>query len=355
VLGEVGVGGITLGQDGTGAAFADFQKAALVLAKGGILLAIASKNDEDLVFQVFDEHPDMALKRDDIVAWCVNWDDKPANIRGLAESLSLGPSSFVFWDDNPLERERMRFDLPEVYTPEIPEGVHEWPAYLLAMDEFAQFTVTQEDKSKAKQYQQLFAFQSEKKAVVDESSFLKSLAIQANPQPLQEASLARAVQLCNKTNQFNLRSHRYSESDLQKLIDSPEAVASVVRMSDRFGDHGAVGLTIGRKVQDDIGFIDTFLLSCRALGRRLETWMLSNVMNQLKERGCSTVVGCYKHTDRNSVCADFYTKHGFAEMQGKERQDAEVALKNNGIEPDGVLYKRDSASEALPVEAFVNA
>ncbi|MGH7124050.1 MAG: HAD-IIIC family phosphatase, partial [Stellaceae bacterium] len=244
VVGEDGVGGLTLGQDGIGSAYVDFQRAIRRLAGRGTVLALASKNEEADVWSVFDNHPAMALKRQDIGAWRINWSDKSHNIAALAEELGIGLDSIAFWDDNPIERETVRAALPQVLVLDCPRQVIDWPKALLECPAFARFEVTAEDRRKTALYKARAEFVTELTGRTDRVGFLRSIQLRPEALPIEPASLARAAQLCAKTNQFNLRAARHTPADLTEIAATEGAVALLVRLADRFGDHGIVGLAI---------------------------------------------------------------------------------------------------------------
>jgi FkbH-like protein len=351
VLGEVGVGRIVLGGDGLGKAFADLQAAALRLARRGVILVLASKNNEAEVWAAFDQHPEMILSRKDIAAWRINWREKADNLAELARDLDLGLDSFVFFDDNPLEREKMRAAQAQVSTPELPADVTLWPALLDSFDLFAKAEVTAEDTAKTVQYQNRAAFSAERSRAVNETAFLASLEMKPRAEPLGPANLARADQLIHKTNQYNLRAERHSAAALAALAAAPETTAFLTRLSDRFGDHGAVGLTIARR-SGTHAFLDTFLMSCRVLGRQLEVWMLADLAARLKSLRVVWLWAEFRDSGRNAVASDFLDAHGFSSWP-----DAATAptLPDDlaALAGDGRLYRVALADLALPhLEVF---
>ena len=350
VVGEDGVGGLTLGQDGTGSAYVDFQRAIRRIASGGTVLALASKNEESDVWSVFDTHPAMALKRQDIAAWRINWSDKADNIAALAEELGIGLDSIAFWDDNPIERETVRAALPQVLVLDCPQQVIDWPKALLECPAFARFEVTAEDRRKTALYKARAEFVTELSGRTDRVSFLRSIQLRPEARPIEPASLARAAQLCAKTNQFNLRAARHSPADLTEIAGTDGAVALLVRLADRFGDHGIVGLAIARPTADPaVAFLDTFLLSCRVLGRHLEAWLLDACARPLRERGMRYLVGEFIPRERNAMAAGFLGEHGFLPLDGfaaRERDQVQTAI--NGLAGGGQLYAADLKTLVIP-------
>lgn len=313
VVGEVGVEGLVLGEDGRGKAFVDFQRAARLLVKEGVLLALSSKNNEADAWAVFDHHPAMLIRREDIVAAKINWIEKSDNLRAMAEELDLGLSSFVFWDDNPLEREKMRLLCPEVTTPEVPADVGAWPDLLLASDVFSRFYITNEDRKKGDQYRNRAAFLNARSNVTDQDGFLKTIAMQPKAFPISAPTLARAEQLCAKTNQFNLRTVRHSAAELAALARENPDTSFLVELSDRFGQHGVIGLAIARQI-GEVGFVDSFMMSCRVLGRHLEAWMMSQLVLAFKTRSVSYLLAEFIPSGRNTVAEGFLASYGFVRL-----------------------------------------
>ncbi|HEU0117282.1 MAG TPA: HAD-IIIC family phosphatase, partial [Alphaproteobacteria bacterium] len=356
VVGEVGVAGLTLGQDGMGTVFTDFQKEATRLAGEGIVIVLLSKNNEPEVWEVFDQHSAMVLKRTHVTSWRINWDEKAANLKAIAEELDLNPDSFVFWDDNPLEREKMRMHLPQVITPEVPQDVSLWPRMLAGLDAFARFSVTDEDRKKTEQYRNRAAFVSEHKAAGDETSFLRSIELQPSALAIGATLLPRAAQMCAKTNQFNLRTIRHDESALVELTKKAGDAAFVVHLKDRFGDHGNTGLILGLPTADlEIAFLDTFLISCRVLGRHLEAWMLDTLAQRLRKKGVRWLLAEFIPTGRNVIAESFLANHGLRPLvELPPEQQKRLSTVAAGIaNPTGVLFAADLQSLTIPyMDAF---
>ena len=342
VVGEDGLEGLTLGQDGLGQAFVDFQIEAKNLSSQGILLVLASKNNENDVWEAFDKHPCMELKREDIVAWKINWDEKSENIKNLANELDLGLESFVFWDDNPLEREKVRALVPSVNTIEVPSNVLTWPKYLRELDCFAKFTVTNDDLKKTQQYQSRAKFVRDSNAVADTQSYLRSIGLKPSAQKISEVNIGRAAQLCAKTNQFNLRTIRHTALDLQQLQNNDNNLCRLISLEDNYGDHGIVGLFIMRSLNPEVAIIDTFLMSCRVLGRHLEAWMLSEIVKWCKSQGFQWLIGEYLPTKRNLVAQKFFQSHGFKGIDSYPNIKKLLVENNLFIEGDVFVLSTDN-------------
>jgi len=333
VIGEVGLSGIALGGDGKGKAFADFQRGIRRLAAQGILLAISSKNNEVDVWEMFERHGEMVLKRSDVVAARIDWNDKSDNIIAIAEDLDLGLDSFVFWDDNPIEREKMRLALPRVTTIDVPLDVESWPALLDRLELFSRFSITDEDRKKTQQYHNRMRFVTERANTVDKTSFLRSIAMCPKAVAVNDATVVRAEQLSAKTNQYNLRPIRYTAAEILALAAANDCVTFLTSLSDKFGDHGIVGFSVARPVDDDAAFLDTFLMSCRVLGRDLEAWMFATLAARLHDAGVSSLYAEFWATERNVVAAQVLPQHGFKRVSGKDGLQMKLAAA--GLETKG--------------------
>ncbi len=346
VVGEVGVGGILLGGDGVGRAHRDVQRAAKRLACAGTVLALASKNTAADVWEAFDRHPDMVLTRNDIAAWRIDWTEKAANLVEMAKDLDLGLESFVFLDDNPFERDKMRLALPQVTTLDFPADITAWPGLMDGLDLFARVDATPEDAAKAQQYRSRAAFAEARRGATDEARFLAGLEMQAVAAPLDATTLARAEQLAAKTNQYNLRTERHTAAELAAMAESSTTIAFLTRLKDRFGDHGAVGLTIARTA-NDCAFLDSFLMSCRVLGRHLDAWMLDQLAARLRARGVRWLVAEFRDSGRNAVAADVLSAHGFVRWDGPPDDPRRRAVESLAAVA-GALYLADLDALSLP-------
>ncbi|WP_430472564.1 HAD-IIIC family phosphatase [Thalassospira lucentensis] len=328
VIGEDGLGGIRLGGAWPGNAFQNFQRYILRLREKGVILALCSKNNKEDVETVFSDHEDCLLKLEHFGAIRANWNDKASNITELAEELNIGVDSMVFVDDSPVECGWVRENLPQVTVVQLPSSPLAYIATVEAFEAFDILRLTQEDKHRANQYgeeRQRKVARSEAKSLED---FLYSLEMKSQIEPVSPSSLARAVQLIHKTNQFNLTLHRHSEAELCSLMNNG-AVALTLRLQDKFGDSGIVGLAIG--VPNDDSFsqsrecrwhIDTFLLSCRVLGRGVEDLLLASLANYIEKRLAEDspliLIGEFKSGKKNSQVADFYPNRDFEAVDGEK-------------------------------------
>lgn len=313
VLGEDGISGIKVGGDYPGKAFAFFQKSLLQLSKAGVILTICSKNNEHDVLEAWEKNPFMVLKKEHFAAYRINWTDKATNIKNLAEELNIGLDSFVFVDDNPTERELIKQMLPMVSVPEFPAQPYELPVFFkqLVNDYFKVYSITEEDKKKTEQYKANAARVQAQNSFTDFGAFLESLDIQITIEVANEFNIPRIAQMTQKTNQFNLTTKRYTDADLKGFLASGWRIWCI-SVEDRFGDNGITGCII---VNGDT--IDTFLLSCRILGKGIEMAFINMILLLLKEIGVETVKAEYLPTAKNAQVADFYDRCGFTCMTEK--------------------------------------
>jgi FkbH-like protein len=320
ILGEDGLNGIKIGSDYPGSAYQDFQKELLALYERGIILALCSKNNEQDVLEVLDQHPDMLLRKHHFSAWRINWNDKATNLRELAEELNIGIDSLVFVDDSEFETSLVSETLPQVKVVLLPvDRPAEYRWIIAASGFFDTPVLTQEDKQRSLLYQ----IERRRKAVFTQATdlerHLRSLGIEIQIGQLDKTLVARVAQQTQKTNQFNLTTRRYSEADIARMIDEPDSEVYFLRAKDKFGDMGVVGSSIC-KCHGDEAIVDTFLLSCRALGRGIEARFLEEVLYLLAERGIKKIFGHYISTKKNAQVADFYPKNGFISCEPKSEE-----------------------------------
>lgn len=310
VLGEDGVSGIRMGGDYPGKAFRFFQEALLELSRTGVILAVCSKNNEADVLEAWEKNPYLVLRKEHFSAYRINWTDKASNLRELAEELNIGLDSFVFVDDNPAEREIVRQMLPMVSVPEFPRQPYELPLFFKKMveDYFTVYAVTEEDRRKTEQYKANAARVRAQQAFTDFGSYLESLDIRMSLEEADDFNIPRIAQMTQKTNQFNLTTRRYTDSDIRRFLYEGWKIWCL-RVSDRFGDSGITGC-----IFFDGTTIDTFLLSCRILGKGIETAFLKYALALLREQGVVSVEACYVPTAKNPQVSGFYERCGFSLM-----------------------------------------
>ncbi len=306
IVGDVGWENLVLGgHHHRGEAYVDFQLALKSMQNRGILLALASKNEERVALEAIEKHPEMVLKREDFAGWRIDWQDKARNILDLLTELNLGPQSAVFIDDSPAERARVRESLPEVLVPDWPEDPVFYPAALLGLRCFEIPSLSREDLTRTTLYLSENKRRALKKTVSTPEEWLTRLGIRVQVELLHTANLQRATQLLNKTNQMNLTTRRMSEAELMAWAEEKHHRLWTLRVSDKFGDAGLTGI-ISLEIQDQKAQIVDFILSCRVMGRKIEEAMLSTAIQYARDRGAQKVFARYIATPKNKPCLDFF-------------------------------------------------
>lgn len=321
VIGDDGLEGIRLGQgDPRGEAFLDVQRAALALRQRGVLLAICSKNDEQVALQAIRAHPEMLLREADFSALQINWADKASNLEIIAARLSLGLDSFVLLDDNPAERAQVRQALPAVAVPELPSDPAAYASVLLGAGLFEAVTFSAEDRLRAAQYADNLQRATLLAQSRDLGAFLRSLRMQAWFTTGGDVGWSRFAQLINKSNQFNLTTRRYTEAEVMALVADPATLTMQVRLSDQFGDNGMISAIIARPEAGD-WVLDTWVMSCRVLGRAVERAVLNRIVAEARARGVGRLIGLYRPSERNGMVREHYARLGFARLTGTAEED----------------------------------
>jgi FkbH-like protein len=312
VIGDDGLDGIVIGQGSPlGEGFVAVQEYAKELARRGVILAVCSKNDEANAREPFEKHPDMVLRLADIASFQANWEDKPANLRAIAADLNIALDSLVFLDDNPFERNLVREALPMVAVPEISDDPAEVPGVLADAGYFESLGITGEDRARTAQYQENRAREVLRDTSTDLESYLRGLDMRMTWGRFDSIGQQRIVQLINKTNQFNLTTRRYTDAQVAAIASDPDAIGVQMRLLDRFGDNGIIAIVILRRQAPDAMLIDTWLMSCRVLGRQVESTTLNVVAQLARGMGARRLVGEYIPTAKNAMVRDHYEKLGF--------------------------------------------
>ncbi len=313
VIGDDGLEGIVVGQGSAlGEAFLAVQAHAKALAARGVILAVCSKNDEANALSPFERHPEMLLKRSDLSCFVANWDDKATNLRRIARELNIGVDSLVFLDDNPFERNLIRAELPEVSVPEVPEDDPAlMPQALADAGYFEAVGITDEDRARTGAYRANAERVSLAGEATDMPSYLRSLEMRLVWRRFDRIGLGRIVQLINKTNQFNLTTRRTTEAEVTALMGDPRAFGLQLRLVDRFGDNGIIAVVVGRLDGEKRCHIETWLMSCRVLGRGVEQATLALLAEQARALGAVALVGEYVPTAKNAMVAEHYARLGF--------------------------------------------
>ena len=311
IVGEDGINGIELGGSPTGEAFQDFQRYLRTLAERGVALAVCSKNDPVDARSPFLEHPEMVLRLDDIAVFRANWDSKDKNLVAIANALNIGTDALAFVDDNPVEREWIRQVMPEVEVIDLPSNAAAFCAALADSHCFEATRLTTEDRLRASSYRQDVGRRELGDSARDVDEFIAGLRMTAELRDFRELDLPRLHQLVNKTNQFNLTTVRMTEAELRNTMGDRDVYARSLRLRDRFGDLGLVGVLIGRATGASLR-IEVWLMSCRALGRRVEEVMIAAAARWADSRGLATLIGEYRRTAKNGLVEDLYPRLGFA-------------------------------------------
>lgn len=316
IIGEDGLSGIALGDDYPGSVFRDFQHQLLNLRSQGVMIALCSKNNEEDVWEVFDKHDGMILKKDDVVAARINWVDKPSNIASIAKELNIGLDSFVFVDDNPMEIEHVRAALPEVTCILVPEELTFYPVTFGSYQGFDRERVSSEDRARSDMMLQERKRRELATAVTPED-FRRELKLKIDLFDVQPEHIARVSQLINKSNQFNLTTRRKSESEVLALTKREDARVLAWRVSDRFGDYGLVGVAI-LELKDEIAEIETFLMSCRVLGRKVEHSIFAAICDLVAKENRKELRGSYLRTQKNKLVENLYKDYGFKQLSEED-------------------------------------
>jgi FkbH-like protein len=315
VIGDDGIEGIVLGQgSAAGEAYAAFQRYVKGLSERGVILAVSSKNDASIAEAAFSNHPEMVLKRQDIATFEASWGDKPAALRRIAEDLNVGLDSLVFFDDNPAERELMRQTLPMVAVPEVPEAVERYIDCLGEAGYFEAVAFTADDRQRTRQYAANSRRKQLEASTTDLQGFLRDLDMRLTVLPFRPVDVPRVAQLINKTNQFNVTTRRYTEAEVTGMMNDPSTLTFSARLDDCFGSNGIISIVIGRIItQDGVRALDldTWLMSCRVLGRSVENAILAVVVDTARQAGVERLIGHYRPTSKNAMVRDLYPRLGF--------------------------------------------
>jgi len=315
VIGDDGIGGIELGAGSArGEAFLAIQRLVLQYKDRGIILCVASKNSEDVARAVFRQHPEMLIREPDIALFQINWQHKPLSIGAMADGLNLGLDTFVFVDDNPAERKEMRDALPSVAIPELPNDPSAWAAIIQAAAYFEQSSFSVEDRARTEYYKGNASRSIQASKIGDHEEFLKSLRMIITVEPFDVLGRSRITQLIAKSNQFNLTTKRYSEGEVNAFQFAPDVETLQIFLEDLFGANGMISVVICRR-HDVIWEIDTWVMSCRVLGRGIEQAVLAILVKRARAAGARELRGQYISTAKNELVRDHYAKLGFAKIE----------------------------------------
>ena len=315
IIGDDGIENIQIGSLGIGKAFSEFQYWIKKLKNRGIIIAVCSKNTESVAKEPFQKHPDMILRLEDISVFKATWDNKADNIRQIQSILNIGFDSMVFLDDNPFERNIVRENIPEICVPELPEDPANYLEYLYALNLFETVSFSNEDTERTKLYQ----IEAERTKVfqkfTNEDDFLKNLEMFSDIQPFNRFDTPRIAQLSQRSNQFNLRTVRYTEVDIDRISNSKDFLTFTFTLEDKFGDNGLICVIILHKINEKKLFIDTWFMSCRVLKRGMENFVLNTIVHFAKENGFTSMKGEYIPTMKNDIVKDHYLNLGFEKSE----------------------------------------
>ncbi len=317
IIGDDGVEGIEIGSLGIGKFYSEFQQWLKELRNRGILIAVCSKNTESIAKEPFTNHPDMVLRLDDIAVFVANWETKVENIRYIQSVLNIGMDSMVFIDDNPFEREMVKSAIPEILVPSLPEDPVEWLLYLRGLNLFETASFTEEDQVRTTQYQVEQKRGNLQQGFTNEQEFLESLDMVAVVGPFDRFSIPRIAQLSQRSNQFNLRTVRYTEEQVASISSSPEFMTLSFTLEDRFGKYGLISAVILQAISENEIFIDTWIMSCRVLKRGMENMTLNNIVKLAEQKGYKIITGEYIPTKKNEIVKNHFRDLGFDFVNNK--------------------------------------
>lgn len=316
VIGDDGLDGIEIGELGTGHAFSEFQLYLKELKKRGIILAACSKNNEDTAKLPFEKHPEMVLRLDDFALFVANWQDKASNIRFIQQTLNIGMDSIVFLDDNPFERGVVRSLIPDITVPELPDDPALYLSYIRSLDLFETASFSSADADRTEQYRQ----EADRSALVAKftsyDEYLRALEMSAQAAPFDKFHYPRIAQLTQRSNQFNLRTVRYTESEIESVANDDNHITRYYCLHDKYGDYGLISVVIMDKREDSSLFISEWLMSCRVLKRGMEEFIVNDIIRTASQCGCTKVIGEYIPSPKNAMVADLYERMGFEKCGG---------------------------------------
>lgn len=322
VIGDDGLDGIEIGELGTGHAFSELQLYLKELKKRGIILAVCSKNDEFTAKLPFEKHPEMVLRLDDFAVFVANWQDKASNIRFIQQTLNIGMDSIVFLDDNPFERGVVRSLIPDITVPDLPDDPALYLSYIRSLDLFETASFSSADADRTEQYRQ----EADRSALVAKfesyDEYLRALEMSAQAAPFDKFHYPRIAQLTQRSNQFNLRTVRYTESEIESVANDDNHITRYYCLHDKYGDYGLISVVIMDRRDDNSLFISEWLMSCRVLKRGMEEFIVNDIIRTARQSGCKKVIGEYIPSPKNAMVADLYERMGFEKSGGYYIADA---------------------------------
>lgn len=335
IIGDDGIENIEIGDFETGRAFSAFQRYLKELKERGIILAVCSKNDKDVAMRPFKEHKDMILKLEDIAIFIANWDDKASNIKAIQQTLNISMDSIVFIDDSEFERNSVKALIPNLCVPDMPQDPALYVSYLQSLKLFETITYSEEDKARTNQYKDEYTRRQEQSTFSEYKDYLKSLNMVAEVKPFDGYTIPRVAQLSQRSNQFNLRTIRYTQEEIDKITKDSNYITRSFSLKDRVGDYGLIAAVILKK-QEDYLFIDTLIMSCRVLKRGMEEFIFNEISSIAKKENLDTV-GEYIKTEKNALVANLLSDMGF-----EKKGDKYFLAKDNKIIRDTFVKREEN-------------
>ena len=328
IVGDDGWENLQLGDLGIGKAYTQLQQWAKQLQQRGIILCVCSKNDEAIAKEAFEKHPDMVLKLDDIAVFVANWENKVDNIRFIQQVLNIGFDSMVFLDDNPFERNIVRMGIPELTVPELPEDAAEYLGYLQSLHLFETASLSEEDEARTQQYQEEAKRTLVQHTFANEEEYLASLKMIAEVSSFTKFNIPRVAQLTQRSNQFNLRTVRYTEEEIAAIASDKNFIGLSFSLSDKYGDYGLISVVILKKENDAL-FIDTWLMSCRVLKRGMEQFVTNQIVEEARRSGVKKILAEFLPTPKNGLVKNLLPDMGFVLMNDSKvlKQPTEETLR----------------------------
>ena len=314
VIGDDGLSGVQIGELGIGHAFTELQMWLKEMKNRGILLAVCSKNDEATAKEPFLSHDEMILRLDDFAVFVANWEDKAKNITHIRDTLNIGLDSMVFIDDNPFERDLVHALLPDVTIPDLPEDPADYLTHLKNLNLFEIASFSEEDVSRTQHYRAEAERTAQQKQYANYDEYLISLEMEALAAPFDEYNIPRIAQLTQRSNQFNLRTVRYTEAEVEAAASNPDLITIYFKLNDKYSDHGLISVVILEKRSGSNLFINTWLMSCRVLNRSMEEFIINKIIETGTQHGCNTITGEYIRTQKNAMVSDIYERLGFTRV-----------------------------------------
>ena len=314
IIGDDGLDGIQIGDLGSGKIFSEFQLWVKQLKQRGIIVAVCSKNTEEIALEPFKSHPEMVLRLEDIAVFVANWQNKADNIRHIQSILNIGMDSMVFIDDNPFERELVKKEIPEITVPSLPEDPAEYLLFLKSLNLFETATFTEGDEQRTLQYQEEAKRSSMQKSFANEDEFLANLEMVSEVKKFDNFTIPRVSQLSQRSNQFNLRTVRYTEEDMARIAQADDYYTYSFTLKDKFGENGLIAFVILQATDKTTLFIENWAMSCRVLKRGMELFTLDSIAEDAKKNGFTKIIGEYIPTKKNMMVKEHYPSLGFSEI-----------------------------------------